>query len=44
MIPDYITPGAIVRLRDGSKARIYATDGGSPWNVHGALWTSEGVV
>lgn len=44
MIPDYITPGAIVRLRDGSKARIYATDGGAPWNVHGALWTPSAWI
>ena len=38
-LPEYVKPGAFVKLRDGSKARIYATDGGpSPYNVHGAIW------
>lgn len=37
MIPNYIVPGAFVKLRDGRKARIYATDGPSPYNVHGAI-------
>jgi len=35
--PDYIVPGAFVKLRDGSKARIYATDGPAPYHVHGAI-------
>lgn len=38
MIPDYTTPGAIVRLRDGGKARIYATDGAGGYPIHGAAW------
>ena len=38
-LPEYVKPGAFVKLRDESKARIYATDGGpSPYNVHGAIW------
>lgn len=38
-LPEYIKPGSFVKLRDGSKARIYATDGGpKPYNVHGAIW------
>jgi len=41
-LPEYIKPGAFVKLRDGSKARIYATDGGSsPYNVHGAIWIDD---
>ena len=36
-LPEYIKPGAFVKLRDGSKARIYATDGADPWTVHGAV-------
>jgi len=38
-LPEYIKPNTFVKLRDGSKARIYATDGGpKPYNVHGAIW------
>lgn len=35
--PDYIFPGAFVRLRNGSKARIYATDGSPPYVIHGRV-------
>jgi len=36
-LPEYIKPNTFVKLRDGSKARIYATDGADPWTVHGAV-------
>lgn len=36
-LPDYIKPGAFVKLRDGSKARIYATDGTATYPIHGAI-------
>lgn len=36
-LPDYIFPGAFVRLRNGEKARIYATDGSKPCPIHGAI-------
>jgi hypothetical protein len=52
--PDYIKPGAFVRLRDGSKARIYAVDGTPVHPVHGAteiegnwcvlIWTATGGI
>lgn len=35
-IPDYIKPGAFVKLFSGTKARIYATDGKAPSPIHGA--------
>jgi len=35
-LPEYIFPGAFVRLRDGTKARIYAVDGVGPNFIHGA--------
>lgn len=37
-LPEYIKPGGFVKLRDGSKARIYAVDGPSPYHVHGAIY------
>ena len=40
-IPDYIKPGAFVKLRDGSKARIYAVDGTGYNTVHGAATVKE---
>ena len=42
MIPEYITPGAFVRLLDGSKALIYATTGGDGFPIHGAIYTRSG--
>lgn len=42
MIPDYITPGAIVRLRGNRKARIYATDGSPKYPIHGAILDGSG--
>lgn len=48
-----IEPGKFYRTRDGKKARIYATDGGSPYQIHGAVqcdevwvshtWTKDGI-
>lgn len=49
LTPDYIYPGAFVQLRDGSKATIYATDGGGAYPIHGATqhtviqWVSDGT-
>ena len=37
-LPDYIFPGAFVRLRNGAKGRIYATDGEAGYPVHGASY------
>ena len=37
-LPEYIKPNTFVKLRDGSKARIYAVDGPSPYHVHGAIY------
>lgn len=39
MTPDkpWLKPGAVVKLRDGSKARIYAVDGAAT-STHGAIW------
>jgi len=37
-LPKYIKPGAFVKLRDESKARIYAIDGPQPYHVHGAIY------
>lgn len=31
-------PGKEYKTRDGSMARIYATDGGEPWPIHGAIF------
>lgn len=33
-------PGEYV-TRDGRKARVYATDGGEPWVLHGAALTED---
>ena len=32
------------RTRDGRKARVYATDGGAPWVLHGAVWHDEWIA
>jgi len=40
-LPDYIKPGAFVKLRDGSKAHIYALDKGSHFPIHGAVFRPE---
>lgn len=46
-----IEAGKFYRCRDGSKARVYATDGGGIYPIHGAhfvgewkaaLWTKDG--
>ena len=49
-------PGKEYRTRDGNRARVYATDGRDPWNIHGAIfyedlggwdptaWRSDGKV
>jgi hypothetical protein len=39
-------PGKEYLTRDGSRARVYATDGGEAWPIHGAImengeWRSE---
>ena len=49
-----IRPGETWLRRDGGKARIYATDGGAPCPIHGAVecdgewwfetWTKKGTV
>ena len=49
-----IKPGETWLRRDGGKARIYATDGGAPCPIHGAVecdgewwfetWTKKGTV
>lgn len=36
-IPSHIRPGAIVRLKAGNRARIYAVDGGKGFPIHGAI-------
>lgn len=41
--PDYIKPGAFVRLRDGSKAEIYSTDNGGSHPVHGRIFKLNGT-
>lgn len=51
--PITFTPGKFYRTRDGRKARIYATDGGISYSLHGATldggewmtrsWTKSGV-
>jgi hypothetical protein len=33
-------PGQEYRTRDGRRARVYATDGGWDYPVHGAIWFS----
>lgn len=40
-LPEYVKPGAFVKLRDGSKARIYATDGVDSSPIHGAVFSCE---
>lgn len=40
-LPDYIKAGAVVKLRDGSKAHIYALDKGSHFPIHGAVFRPE---
>lgn len=30
-------PGKEYRTRDGKRARVYATDGGAKWSIHGAI-------
>jgi len=45
-LPEYIKPGAFVALRNGEKARIYATDGTAAYPIHGAIlehngWTAK---
>lgn len=45
-LPDYIRPGAIVRLKAGNRARIYAIDGKADYPIHGAIeldgeWTAS---
>lgn len=34
--------GKEYKTRDGSRARIYATDGRGPWPIHGAIFENEG--
>lgn len=34
-------PGKEYKIRDGHRARVYATDGGGMWNVHGAVYEDE---
>lgn len=51
-LPDYIKPGAFVKLRDGSKGEIYSTDNAEPYTIHGrtfsnrrsATWTNNLTV
>lgn len=40
-LPDYIKPGANVVLKDGTKARIYATDGAEGNTIHGAYFAPD---
>lgn len=42
--PDYIKPGAFVRLRAGSKAEIYSTDNGGDYPVHGRIFKKDGTA
>lgn len=41
--PLIITPGKLYRTRDGRKARVYATDGGGSYRVHGAVFRIDGI-
>lgn len=38
MTPLIITAGKRYTTRDGREARVYATDGGTQYPVHGAVW------
>ena len=48
-LPEYIKPGAFVKLRDGSKGEIYSIDNAFPYPIHGrtlsdmqaAAWTEN---
>lgn len=41
MTPKNFTPGQLWRTRDGSKARIYAVDGGGDYPIHGAVLSAS---
>lgn len=43
-LPGFIRPGAIVRLKSGQRARIYATDGGGGFPIHGAIEMNGGWI
>jgi hypothetical protein len=34
-------PGKYYKTRDGRKARIYITDAGGTYSIHGAVWTTD---
>jgi len=48
-LPEYIKPGAVVKLRDGSKGEIYSINNALPYPIHGrtlsnmraATWTNN---
>ena len=42
-LPDYIKPGAFVRLRNGKKAKIYEINETGDYPIHGAILFSDNV-